>query len=90
MRLTRDLGGGKFDILSVRASKRSRLHFDDLIVRSDFIKNGLLNRYGVLAAFDFWVSFWNLNHVDKAFSKILKIMKFGAFRIDVILLFMQI
>lgn len=57
MRLTRDLGGGKFDILSVRASKRSRLHFDDLIVRSDFIKNGLLNRYGVLAAFDFWVSF---------------------------------
>jgi len=28
----RDLGGDKFGILSVRASKRSRLHFDDLIL----------------------------------------------------------
>jgi len=38
MRLMMDLGGGKFDILSVRRQV-SWLHFDDLIVTARFHKN---------------------------------------------------
>ena len=57
MRLTRDLGGGKFDILSVGTVKGRGCILMAWLCEATSLKNAALNRYGVLAAFGFWVSF---------------------------------